>query len=182
MIQTPDDEIEYLEQDRIANPLIGDEDLEEQNEIFKEIRKSNMNRHIDQQNYVKNKINKVATYKQEYFLNIFKNDCIIGEGIIGSVKICEMCYVLVKMRKKEGGMTCDMDEGTMKDYLQKSYRFQKKIQKHHAYRFKMQLEFRKLRLERNKKNAKLFKKVSKHSFDPRCYSKISKIVDDDVSV
>ena len=37
-------------------------------------------------------------------------------GVSAIVKICENCYVKVAMRKREGGMTCDMDKGTMADY------------------------------------------------------------------
>ena len=78
MIQTPDDEMIYLQNDRIANPLIGDDDQDEEDEMFVEIKKSIVNRNIQKQGFVKNKKDKKRTYKQEYFLNIFKNDCIEG--------------------------------------------------------------------------------------------------------
>jgi hypothetical protein len=51
------------------------------------------------------------------------------------------------------------------------------MKKHHDYRFKMQKEFNKLRLERNRKSSKVMKEVSKHLFNPICFEKIGKIVD-----
>ena len=51
--------------------------------------------------------------KALYFLNVFKNHFVDGEGINAVVKVCETCYVKVIKRKPEGGMTCDMDKGTM---------------------------------------------------------------------
>jgi hypothetical protein len=99
MIQTPDDEMIYLQNDRMNNPMIGDDDQDEEDELFVEIKKSIVNRNMTKQGFVKNKKDKKRTYKEEYFLNIFKNDCIDGQGITSRVKICETCYVKVKMRK-----------------------------------------------------------------------------------
>jgi len=69
------------------------------------------------------------------------------------------------MRKREGGMTCDMDKGTMADYHFSNFKFLKKIKKHHEMKFKIQKHYQKFRLDINIKNSKLNKEINKR-LDP----------------